>query len=69
VSVCVCVCVCGFEFSGIALISGPLLLCPAFTMPSDVPGAKIRQKKRQEVQSRNAPFQFDADTGTFPALQ
>ncbi|XP_048044891.1 thioredoxin reductase 2, tandem duplicate 2 isoform X2 [Megalobrama amblycephala] len=46
-----------------------VLWAVAFTMPSDVPGAQIRQKKRQEVQHWNAPFQFDADTGTFPALQ
>lgn len=50
---CVCVCLCvrervrrfGFEFSGVVLISGSVLLCPAFTMVSEVPGAKIRQKR------------------------
>ncbi|XP_051552693.1 thioredoxin reductase 2, tandem duplicate 2 isoform X3 [Myxocyprinus asiaticus] len=46
-----------------------VLWAVAFTMPSEVPGAQIRQRVRQEVQCRNALLRFDADTGTFPTLQ
>ncbi len=65
---CVCVWRCGFEFSGVVFISGSVLLCPAFTMASEVPGAQIRQKRDGKCSAGIARSSLTQILVAFPTL-